>query len=157
MTAPRRRSCGSTISTTNNAIIGRETRKFDVQLQLVGKYANTYVPARPRTTAPTNVRGILRSRPNIAAANASITNSVNMFASRVPPLIGVIKIPANTANVDPIAHDNAAKRSGLWPFRRNKSGSSTTPRIATPARVLVNRIRRPTAIPIATRMQINSW
>ena len=145
------------MSTTNSAIIGRETRKFDVQLQLVGKYANTYVPASPRTTAPTNVRGMLRNRPNMAAANASITKSVNMFASSVPPLIGVIRMPARTASVEPIAQDSAARRSGLWPLRRNSSGSSTTPRIATPARVRVNRMRRPTAMAIATRMQINSW
>ena len=63
--------------------------------------------------APTNVRGMLRRRPNIAAANASMISSVRVPASIEPPMIGVTTTPANAARPAPSAQLIIATRCGL--------------------------------------------
>src|SRR4051812_49145284 len=108
--APRSRSCGSTSSTMKRMIIGRVARKLPTQVQEAGAYPTRYVADMPSTIAPTNVRGMLRRRPNIAAANASITSSVSALASSAPPPIGVIRMPASTASTEPRRRRRVAPR-----------------------------------------------
>ena len=78
------------------------------------------------------MRGTLRSRPNIAAAKASMTSSVSAVALIVEPWIGVMSTPASAARNAPRAHDAMASRSGLPALSSSRSGSSTTARMATP-------------------------
>ena len=100
---------------------------------------------------------MLRRRPNIAAAMESRTSSVSTWTSRVPPLIGVISTPARAARPAPRAHENAASRSGRPPLSWSSAGLSTTARIATPVRVLLNSMRIPTAMSTPQPSAMASW
>ncbi len=82
-----------------------------------------------------NVRGTLRSRPNMAAAKASMTSSVRALALIAEPWIGVISTPASAARNAPRAHDAVATRSGRPALSSSRSGSSTTARMETPGRL----------------------
>ena len=59
----------------------------DLGMSPVGR-SNAMRVAKPNTTAPTNVIGRLRSRPNMAAANALITSSVRSVELSDPPETG---------------------------------------------------------------------
>ena len=89
---------------------------------------------------------MLRSRPNTAAAMESSTSRVSTWTSSVPPLMGVIKIPASAARAPPRAQEIAASRRGRPPLSWRRAGLSTTALMATPVRVLLNRSRIPTAM-----------
>ena len=89
--------------------------------------------AMPITRPPTNVHGRLRSRPMIAAANASTMKSVN--ASTRNPTFGASRIPAIAAIIVPSAHASAETRPGRIPCRPASSRLSTTARMATPVRL----------------------
>jgi hypothetical protein len=107
--------------------------------------------------APMKVRGKLRSRPNMAAAMESRTSNVKVVTSKVPPPIGVMRMPASAASAPPRAHEIAASRSGRPPFISNSAGLSTTARMATPVRIRWNRKRIPTATSTAAPTAIASW
>ena len=100
---------------------------------------------------------MLRSRPNIAAAMESSTSRVSTWTSRVPPLMGVMRMPARAASAPPRAHEKAASLWGRPPLSCNSSGLSTTARMATPVRVLVNSRRIPTAMRTPQPSAIASW
>ena len=106
----------------------------DVGMSPVGR-SNAMRVAKPSTTAPTKVSGRLRSRPNMAAANALMTSSVNSVALREPPVNGVIKMPARAERPTPIIQLTSETRSGRAPFSSSNGRSSTTARIETPTRV----------------------
>ena len=82
----------------------------------------------------------------MAAAMESSTSSVRTCTSSVPPLMGVMRIPARAANAAPSAHEKTASLSGRPPFNWSSAGLSTTARMATPVRVLLKSIRMPTAM-----------
>ena len=137
--------------------MGSAMRKFDAHSHDSGKYPSTYVLASPRNSAPANVSQMLRSRPNIAAAMESNTSNVRTWTSSEPPLIGVMRMPASAASAPPRAHEKAASRSGRPPLSCRSAGLSTTARIATPVRVLVNKRRMPTAMSTPQPRAIASW
>ena len=87
----------------------------------------------PMISPPTNVHGRLRSRPMIAAANASTMNSVSTSTRR--PTLGASRIPAIAAIDDPSAHASDDTRPGRTPFSAASSRLSTTARMATPVRL----------------------
>ena len=93
----------------------------------------------------------------MAAAMESSTSRVSTWTSRVPPLIGVMRMPATAASAPPSAHEKAARRSGRPPLSWSSAGLSTTARMATPVRVLVNRRRMPTAMSTAQPRAMASW
>ena len=100
--------------------------------------------------APTKVRGRLLSRPNMAAAKASITSRVRALALMAEPWIGVMRMPARAARKAPPAHEMVARRSGRPPLSWSRSGSSTTARMATPERVRRNSRAMPPAMAMAS-------
>ncbi len=104
-TAPRSRSCGRTSRTMNSRIIGTAMRKLPPQSQFFGNTpvgrSNAMRVANPSTTAPTKVNGRLRSRPNMAAANALMTSRVSSVALSDPPSNGVMRIPASADSDTP--------------------------------------------------------
>ncbi len=55
---------------------------------------------------------MLRSRPNMAAANVSMMSRVSACASSEPPAIGVTTTPANAASAEPNAQLVMATRWG---------------------------------------------
>ena len=65
---------------------------------------------------------MLRRRPNIAAAMESSTSRVSTWTSSVPPLIGVMRMPASAARAPPRAQENAASRSGRPPLSWRSAG-----------------------------------
>ncbi len=87
----------------------------------------------PMISPPTNVHGRLRSRPMIAAANASTMKSVN--TSTRNPTLGASRMPAIAAIDEPRAHANDDTRPGRTPCNAASSRLSTTARIATPVRL----------------------
>ena len=147
----RRRSCGRNSSTTNRAIIGSETRSCRSRSTRPGS-SRSRSCRRGRGPAPTNVRGTLRSRPNIAAGEGVDDEEGERRRLIVDPWIGVMRTPARAARKAPSAHDAIASRSGLPALSSSRSGSSTTARMATPVRVATNRNRRPMATSTAMTM-----
>ena len=101
--------------------------------------------------APTKVRGRLLSRPNMAAAKASITSSVRALALMAVPWMGVMRMPASAARKEPPAQERVARRSGRPPLSWSRSGSSTTARMATPERVRRKRKAMPPAMTMARK------
>ncbi len=93
----------------------------------------------------------------MAAAMESSTSSVSTWTSSVPPLIGVMRMPASAANAPPRAQEKAASRSGRPPLSCSSAGLSTTARMATPVRVLVKSRRMPTAMRTPHPSAIASW
>jgi len=91
------------------------------------------VTASPRRIAPRKVRGRLRSRPTIAAANALMISRVS--ASTWSPSSDTSRIPDTAAIAEPIAHDSIDAASGRAPWRPARLRLSTTARIVTPMRV----------------------
>ena len=49
-------------------------------------------------------------------------------------VVGAIRMPASAASDEPMAHDSIDTRFGRPPLRRTRLRSSTTARIAMPAR-----------------------
>ncbi len=103
--------------------------------------------------APMKVRGRLLSRPNMAAAKASITSRVRALALMAVPWMGVMRMPARAARKAPPAHEMVARRSGRPPLSCSRSGSSTTARMATPERV---RRKRKAMLPAITMARMNA-
>ncbi len=112
--------------------------------------------AKPSTTAPTNVIGRFRSRPNIAAANALITSRVRRVELSEPPWNGVIRMPASAESATPSIQLTSETRSGRTPLSSSNGRSSTTARIDTPTRVRYSSTRNPTASAIATTRIVRS-
>ena len=100
--------------------------------------------------APTKVRGRLLSRPNMAAAKASMTSRVRALALMAEPWIGVMRMPARAARKAPPAQEMVARRSGRPPLSWSRSGSSTTARMATPERVRRKSRAMPPAMAMAS-------
>ena len=158
--APRRRSWGNTSSTTNRSSIGTARRKLppqsnDVGIRPLGRW-NAMRVAKPRTTAPTNVIGRFRSRPNMAAANALMTRRVSKVELSEPPWNGVMRIPASAESETPIIQLTSEMRSGRAPLSSSNDPSSTTARIETPTRLRYSSTRRAMARSTATSRIVTS-
>ena len=82
---------------------------------------------------PTKVSGMLEKAPTAAAPNACTTRNVRPTALR--PISGATRTPERAANVEPMTQEARRTRCGSVPCMARRSGSSTTPRIATPVRV----------------------
>jgi hypothetical protein len=98
--------------------------------------SNAYLLARsaatPTNIPPVSVSGILANPPIAAAAKACTT--VNVSSMESSPTSGVMSTPERAANVEPTIQAVRRTRFGFVPRIANRSGSSTTARIATPAR-----------------------
>ena len=136
---------GSASNATNSTSMGMACGTPDHR-PLKSRNVSENAESRPRSRPPAIVRGRLRSRPMIAAANAFTMRSVS--PSMLISTSGARRMPASAASDEPIAHASDEARAGLAPCNAARVGLSTTARIARPMRERFRNCRRPTAITI---------